>query len=134
MDFTSLTLQELSEFAVDHQDQMGECGMTHEDIVSAVCDGRAALETRTFGFALVQLKPGHGGKFIPHLWLLFVSEGQRGRRLGHTFMRQLMRKYSSHYHMSVKCDGPRRRAFFGRLGFRIESKAGEMRRMTTGDR
>lgn len=133
MDFTKLTLQEIAEFAVAHQDQMGADDIKAEEVVSAVSEGRAALETRDFGFALIEIKAGLGGNFIPHLWLLYVSEHRRGRRMGHTFMRQLLRKYAEHYHMSLWCDGPRRRAFFGRLGFRIESTMGSMRRMTTGD-
>ncbi len=134
MDFTKFTLQEIAEFAIAHQEQMGAAGIEAEEIVSSVFEGRAVLETRDFGFALIELKPGADGKFIPHLWLLYVSEHRRGRRLGHTFMRQLLRKYAQHFHMSLWCDGSRRRAFFGRLGFRIESTMGSMRQMTTGER
>ena len=60
MDFSVFNLQELSEFIVANQDQIGAADLTHEEIVSAVSEGRAVLELRDFGFAVIQLKAGDG--------------------------------------------------------------------------
>jgi hypothetical protein len=51
--------------------------------------------------------------------------------MGRQFVRHLLKRYGVDYHMSLHCSGTRRRAFFGRLGFRIESRDGDMRCMTT---
>ena len=129
-DFTTLTDAQLARFAVAHQDALDIGGLVEADIVTAVAAGRASLERRPYGFAIIEQRPATGGT-IPHLWLLFVAPERQGKGLGHRFMRELLRQYATVYHMSLYCHGARRRAFFGRLGFRIESRDGEMRRMTT---
>lgn len=129
-DFTTLTDAQLAQFAVAHQDALDIGGLVDADIVTAVAAGRASLERRPYGFAIIEQRSAAGGP-IPHLWLLFVAPERQGKGLGHRFMRELLRQYATVYHMSLYCHGARRRAFFGRLGFRIESRDGEMRRMTT---
>ena len=129
-DFTTLTDAQLAQFAVAHQDGLDIDGLVEADIVTAVAAGRASLERRPYGFAIIEQRPAAGGT-IPHLWLLFVAPEHQGKGLGHRFARELLRQHATVYHMSLYCHGARRRAFFGRLGFRIESKDGEMRRMTT---
>lgn len=133
MDFTTMTLAEIAAFVVDHQQEMGAHGITAEEVTAKVSTGRACLETRPFGFALVELTTASDGKAIPHLWLLYVAPESRGRALGRRFVRELLAKHAADYHMSLWCEGPQRRAFFGRLGFRVEVRDGEMRRMTTND-
>lgn len=130
-DFTVLTVPELAAFAVLHQDEMGVAGILESDITGALAQGRAALETRRYGFAVVEQRPDSAGRMIPFLWLLYIAPEKRGAGVGRRFVRELLKRYSDYYHMSLYCYGARRRAFFGRLGFRIESQDGEMRRMTT---
>lgn len=130
-DFTRLTASELVRFIIDHRDEMGAGGLTADDITNALTTGRAVLETRSYGFAIIELKPATDGKAMPHLWLLFVAAERRAQGIGRQFVRELLKRYEVDYHMSVHCSGARRRAFFGRLGFRIESRDGELRRMTT---
>lgn len=129
-DFTTLTDTQLAQFAVAHQDALDIGGLVEADIVTAVAAGSASLERRTYGFAIIEQRPATGGT-IPHLWLLFIAPEHQGKGLGHRFMRELLRQHATVYHMSLYCHGARRRAFFGRIGFRIESRDGDMRRMTT---
>ncbi len=131
INFTALSASELIAFAVLRQDEMGVGGLTESDITDALTSGRAVVETRPFGFAVIEQKPTADGKKMPHLWLLFVDQQNRLRGLGRRFVRELLKRYAVDYHMSMYCSGARRRAFFGRLGFRIESQDGNMRRMTT---
>jgi len=133
MDFTEMTLAEIANFVEEHQQEMGAHGNSADEVQAKVSTGKAVLETRTFGFALIELTPTSDGKTIPHLWLLYVFPESRGRTLGRRFVRELLAKYATDFHMSLWCEGPRRRAFFGRLGFRVELREGEMRRMTTND-
>lgn len=133
MDFTNMTLADIAAFVAQHQQEMGADGITAEEVTAKVSTGKASLETRPYGFALVELAPTSDGKAIPHLWLLYVSPESRGRALGRQFVRELLAKYAADFHMSLWCEGSRRRAFFGRLGFRVESRDGDMRRMTTND-
>ncbi|HSD37749.1 MAG TPA: hypothetical protein VLC92_09580 [Rhodocyclaceae bacterium] len=130
--FTTFTLEEIAEFLVAHEGELDMEGTTAEEVLERVRSGQSALEVRSWGFALIQLAIAKGvDERIPHLWVLYVAEGQRGKGRGAVFMRELLRKYSSYFHMSLYCHGPRRRKFFGRFGFRVESRDGEMRRMTT---
>jgi GNAT superfamily N-acetyltransferase len=131
-DFSTLKHAEIVTFAISHQEDLGASGLTETEILAALQTGRAVLETRPHGFAVVELKKtAQEGKFIPHLWLLYIDRQLQGRGLGRRFVRELKATYATEYHMSLSCYGPRRRAFFGRLGFRIESKDGDHRRMTT---
>jgi GNAT superfamily N-acetyltransferase len=129
-DFTTLTDAQLAQFAVAHQDALDIGGLVEADIVTAVAAGRASLELRPYGFAIIERRSAAGGT-IPHLWLLFVAPEHQGKGLWRRFMRELLHQHATVYHMSLYCHGARRRAFFGRLGFRIESQDGDMRRMTT---
>lgn len=131
IDFSSLTANELAHFVVAHQDELDVGGLVVGDITDAIAAGRASLELRPFGFAIIEQKAAAAGGTIPHLWLLFIAPEHRGQGLGRRFVRDLLLRYADDYHMSLYCHGARRRAFFGRLGFRIESRDGDMRRMTT---
>lgn len=132
LDFTTFTVEEIADFLVAHQDELDTEGATVMDVLEQVRLGRAALEVRPWGFALIQLAVATGtDERIPHLWVLYVAAGQRSKGRGTMFMRELLRKYSGYFHMTLNCGGPRRRKFFGRFGFRVENKTGEMRRMTT---
>ncbi len=133
MNYTTLTTTEIAALAEAKREEMGACGLTAGDVLDALESGRAVLEVRPYGFGIVTLKPGLDGKQMPHLWLLYVDAANRGQRLGNRFVRFLLRRYAKDYHMTVSCYGPRRRAFFGRLGFRVESRDGELRQMTTSD-
>ena len=121
-----MDINALVAFVVEHQKEMGADGITAGELQEKLQSGAAVIEVWDDCFAVVELKGP-----LPHLWLLYVASESRGRRLGSRFLRVLLKKYSSEYHMSLYCEGARRRAFFGRHGFRIESREGEMRRMTT---
>jgi GNAT superfamily N-acetyltransferase len=129
--FSTFTDIEIAEFAVANQYEFGSNGETVDEILGRINDRSAVLEKRSYGFALIELKPAGNGQQISHLWILYVAPERRGKRLGHRFVLELKRKYMKTHHMSLWCYGTRRRAFFGRLGFRIESRDGERRRMTT---
>jgi len=129
-DFTTLTAGELALFAVAHQAELGVSGLIEADITEAIAAGRAILELRPYGFAIIEQKAASNGLTIPHLWLLFVSPDRRGKGLGRSFMRDLLRQQSREYPMSLYCVGSRQCKFFGRLSFKIESQDGDMRRMT----
>lgn len=132
-DFTAMTVDQVAAFAVAQQDELGIGGLEICDITTAIAEGRAALELRPYGFAVIELKATTAGGPMPHLWLLCLAPQHRNQGQGRRFMRELLQLYAHEYHMSLWCHGARRRAFFGRLGFRIESRDGEMRRMTTGE-
>jgi hypothetical protein len=129
--FSNFTDIEVVDFAVAIQHEFGCDGLTTMEILDGLQAGSTALEKRPYGFCLINLKPGHGGGNEPFLWLLYVNETLRGKRFGHRFVLELKAKYMTTHHMSLVCYGARRRAFFGRLGFRIESQTGELRIMTT---
>lgn len=80
-DFTTLTDAQLAQFAVAHQDALDIGGLVEVDIVTAVAAGRASLERRSYGFAIIEQRPATGGT-IPQLWLLFVAPRAPGQRLG----------------------------------------------------
>ena len=133
MDYTTLTAAEIAAIAEARREEMGADGVTAGDVLEALESGKARIEVRSFGFGVVALKPGLEGKLMPHLWLLYIDPAHRGRRLGNGLVRDMIRQYAKDYHMTVHCYGPRRRAFFGRLGFRVESRDGDLRCMTTND-
>lgn len=130
-DFTQLTAAEVADFVETHGAEMDAPDVTSRDVLEALQAARAVLEVRPYGFALIQLQPTSTGSNIPFLWLLYVAPEHRGRGIGSKFVRELLRGYSSEYHMALYCYGAQRRRFFGRLGFVIESREGELRRMTT---
>jgi GNAT superfamily N-acetyltransferase len=130
-DFSSFTDIEVVKYAVAKQHEFGCDGLSAGEILDGLKAGSTAIEKRPFGFALVTFKPGYGGGNEPFLWLLYVSEDHRGKRFGHRFVLELKKKYMSTHHMALICYGTRRRTFFGRLGFRIESQDGDLRLMTT---
>jgi len=132
-DFSQLTTEEIDAFLVEHQHELDMGGIEPGDVTTRVENGSAVVEAREYGFAILQLTEASGG-LVPHLWALYIDPDRRGRRMGMTFLRYLLKKYARKYCMSLVCHGPRRRAFFGRAGFCIESKDGEYRRMTTADR
>ncbi len=132
-DFTTMTVDQVAAFVVAHQDELDVGNLTEVDVTDAIASGRAVLEKCAHGFAIIERKPTATGGAMPHLWLLFLSPQYRNQGHGRRFVRELLRLYSAEDHMSLYCHGARRRAFFGRLGFRVESREGDMRRMTTSE-
>jgi GNAT superfamily N-acetyltransferase len=130
IDFAAMSRLEIAEFLVARQSELGIAELTTQKVIESLESGKAVLETRQYGFALIQQTPAADGT-IPHLWVLFIDNERRGSGLGSRFVRELLKKYSAKHHMSVWCEGSRRRRFFGRLGFVVESRFGEIRRMTT---
>lgn len=132
-DFTTMSHAEIARFLVTHQSALNAEGITYDDVINRLATGQAILEVRSYGFAVIERSHISEGKFIPHLWVLFVDEKRRGAGLGRKFMKQILAKYSADFHMTLHCHGARRRKFFGQFGFRIESRDGEMRTMTTSE-
>ena len=130
IDFTAMSTLEIAEFIVVHQSEMDIADLTTRKVIDSLESGKAVLETRSYGFALIQRTAAVDG-MIPHLWVLFIDNNQRGSGLGSRFVREILKKYSGRHHMSVWCEGSRRRRFFGRLGFVVEGRVGDTRRMTT---
>ena len=131
IDFTALSPSDLASFFVSHQSELDAEGISEEYVMEMLRASKAVAELRPYGFALIQLQPAPGGKEMPHLWALYIDEQRRGSGLGLKFLREILKKYSRDYHMTLYCVGSRRRSFFGRAGFRVETRDGEMRRMTT---
>jgi len=129
-DFAAMSRREIAEFLVAHQSELGIADLTAQKVMESLESGKAVLETREYGFALIQQTPAADG-MIPHLWALFIDNKRRESGLGSRFVREILKKYSARHHMSVWCEGSRRRRFFGRLGFVVEGRFGEVRRMTT---
>jgi GNAT superfamily N-acetyltransferase len=123
--YETMTVDDIDAFVVDHRDDF-ECGIEQHEIAAAVAAGRAVTEARTYGFAVVQ--QGSAG---PHLWFVYIDPSARGNGLGRRFVRELVQAHGADRHMTLQCYGPRRRAFFGSAGFRVESRDGEWRTMTT---
>jgi GNAT superfamily N-acetyltransferase len=129
LDFTRMNTGELVQFVVEHQAEMDVEGLGAEDILAKLNSGEALIEPRPYGFAMIQVKRAPKG-LIPHLWLLYLEPNKRGKGIGARFVKDLLQQFPM-YHMSLYCHGSRRRKFFSRFGFRVESRDGEMRRMTT---
>jgi hypothetical protein len=125
-DFTLMRPVEIAAFLAAHQDELGMSGVTADQVTASIEAGRTILEVRPYGFALVQLMDG-----LPHLWALYVKDAQRQQGHGKVFMRELLYAHSSRSHMTLICEGPRRRKFFSRFGFRVEGRLGQYRKMTT---
>ena len=138
MDYQHATDAEVDAFLTEHRQEMDADGLEPGDVLAALSAGRAVLERRAYGLAVIQLKKvsdprtGQNG-LIPHLWLLWIDPQTRGLGLGRRFVRELLKLHARGYHMSLVCNGARRRAFFGRLGFRVVQRDGECRTMTTND-
>jgi hypothetical protein len=130
-DFTSFDRLGLAQFTERVREEIGAPGLDAKDVFDALESGKAVAEVRPYGFALIQLTPAPDGKRIPFLWVLYINQASLGRKAGHRFVRELIAAHAAEYHMALYCDGAARRRFFGRLGFVVESKDGEMRRMTT---
>lgn len=130
-DFTTLSHAEIAEFAVAHRSELDCEDMTVDEIISKLSEPRTILEVRPYGFAVIEPSWYSGEDFHPFLWLLFVHVEKRGNGLGHKFMREILSKYAKSTHMRLKCFGARRRKFFGRLGFIVESREDDKRTMTT---
>lgn len=130
-DFSTLDVAQIDAFLADHADEL-DMDFDAGELLDRFAAGSAMLELRPFGFAVITIKPLPAG-MEPHLWAIYIDPARRGNRQGHRFMREILRKYSVDYHMTLSCRGAARRRFFGRLGFRVESRDGEWRRMTTND-
>jgi GNAT superfamily N-acetyltransferase len=104
-----------------------DAGIEPGDVEADVMAGRAEIERRPYGVAIIQFNPH------PHLWLLYLLPGHRGKGLGRAFVRELIHKHEHSHFMTVTCSGAARRRFFGRLGFRVESRSGDYRSMTRSD-
>ena len=122
---------ELIEFVVRHQREMGVCELRAYDIQTRLARGEAVFEVLAHAFALIQVERTPAGTRKPHLWLLYVLPQARGRRLGRRFVRHLLSKHAGEHPMTLRCVGPRRRAFFGRAGFVVTMREGELRHMTS---
>jgi len=131
-DYRHIDIEQLETLLIERQTELGIEDLEPGDITSRVADGSAVVEVTEHGVAVIQLERASGGA-IPFLWMLYVDPEKRGRGVGAGFVRELLSKYSEDYHMSLKCYGSRRRAFFAKAGFRVESRDGEERRMTTND-
>jgi ribosomal protein S18 acetylase RimI-like enzyme len=129
-DFSAMSRSEIVDFLVAHQHELGIADLAAEKVNHSLESGEAALEMRPYGFALIQHTPSNDG-VIPHLWALYIDSDKRGSGLGSRFVRELIKQYSTKHHMTVWCDGSQRRRFFGRLGFVVERRVGDIRRMTT---
>ena len=128
--FAAMSPREIAEFLVAHQSELGIADLTAHQVIDSLAAGTAALETREHGFALIQYTRTEDG-VKPHLWALFIDSERRGSGLGSQFVREILKQYGGDKHMSLWCEGARRRRFFGRLGFVVEGRLGDMRRMTT---
>jgi GNAT superfamily N-acetyltransferase len=128
--FEAMAHADIAAFVEAHAADLG-ADLTADYVHSALASGAAVIEAMPFGFAIVQLSTGADASLIPHLLVFFVAPEKRGQKLGHFFMRELIGKYAKDNHMSLYCAGPARRRFYGRLGFVVESRDGEMRLMTT---
>lgn len=124
--FPSMSQNELVSFLVDHQDELAACGIAEADLHKGLAEGSALVEVREFGCAVVQVKDSG-----PHLWLLYIEPARRRHGLGKAFLRELVAKYGATHHMTLHCEGPERRRFFGSAGFVVAGKRGEVRFMTT---
>lgn len=131
LDFRTMSQADILAFAVDHKEEMGAGGVTPSYLATALATGRAVLEVRLNAFALIEQKAGANGTSTPHLWLLFVDQDHRGQGYGRRFVKELLKAYSADNHMTLRCSGARRRAFYGRCGFVVEARDGEERLMTT---
>lgn len=127
MNYTDMTPADIDALVVEHRDDIGCTGVEAGEVLAALTSGAAVVESCPQGFAIVQTSG------FPHLWVLFIDPGSRGRGHGRTLVRQVLRKHAQAYHMSLICHGARRRAFFGRCGFRVETRDGEWRHMTTNE-
>ncbi|OAK55018.1 hypothetical protein A3K87_04255 [Variovorax paradoxus] len=129
-DFQAMGHDEVGAFVEAHAAEIGG-DLTAAYVQAQLDSGSAVAELRPFGFAVIQQERTAQGQFIPHLLVLYVDPAERGRGVGHRFMRSLIGTYCKDYHMSLYCSGPARRRFYGRLGFVVESRDGETRLMTT---
>lgn len=129
-DFQAMGHAEIAAFVEAHAAEIGG-DLTAAYVQAQLNAGSAVAELRPFGFAIIQHEAAAQGQVIPHLLVLYVDAAERGRGVGHRFMRSLLRHYCKDYHMRLYCAGPARRRFYGRLGFVVESRDGEMRCMTT---
>lgn len=137
LDLLNATDEQIDRLLFEVRHEMGADGIELRDVVSAVADGVAVIERRTYGVAVLRLKritaPPIAAGVVPHLWLLYVLPEHRSRGSGRRFVRELLSKYETTHCMSLGCVGAARRRFFGRLGFRVQARDGEYREMSTSD-
>lgn len=127
MNYSDLTPEDADALVVKNRMDIGCEGLKPGEVLAALMSGAAVLERSPHGFAVVQIQT------FPHLWVVYIDPASRGKGHGRQFVRDVVRKHAKTYHMSLSCHGARRRAFFGRIGFRVESREGEWRHMTTND-
>ncbi len=80
-DFTKLLNLEIAKYLVENQSELDASGLEEVEVIEKLTSGKAVLELRTFGFALIELKPGYVG-LIPHLWVFFIASEYRGKGFG----------------------------------------------------
>jgi len=110
-DFTTLSNQQVIAFAIDHAKDF-ERALSPDDFEQCV------FEKRHYGFAVIQSMEGRRS---PHLLLLYINVDSRDDKLGSRLLREVKAKYAEKYPMTLTCYGTGRGAFFGRVGFRIQS-------------
>ena len=128
-DFTRMSLDEIDRFLAPHAQEL-EIDYVAGQLPGSVAAGIASIECRPLAFAVILIMQKPEG-VAAHLLALYVAAEARGRRIGASLVRDLLHKHAHRYAMTLSCHGARRRRFFGRLGFRIESRDGEWRRMTS---
>lgn len=127
-----LSDEQIADFIETNGAEEFDCDGEHShEILMALRTGKAVIERRSYGFAMVRLSCP--SKLCPFLWFLYVKPEYRGRRLGRKFVRELLTKYGADYHMGLKCHGAKRRKFFGDCGFRVHEfdRVSGMRSMST---
>lgn len=121
MNYQTMTDTEIAEFVEANIGDFGDYDVTAADILAK----QPHFERFEHGFAIVN----NSGKYNVELWFLYVAPEHRGRRIGHHYVRELQRKHASEYYMSLHCH-KRLRPFYGSLGFRVEERNGDNRKMT----
>jgi GNAT superfamily N-acetyltransferase len=128
-DFTTMDVEGIDGFLAAHSWEFDMDYATGR-LPGAVASGLAWIECRPLAFALL-LRMQRPAGVAPHLWALYVAPEARGRRIGADLVRELVRVYAGECPMTLSCYGARRRRYFGRLGFRVEGRDAEWRRMTS---
>ena len=124
-DYMQAPPSDLADVLAAHSDEFGGSDpVTAQGILARLDQGNAELVRFECGVALVQgvSRPNR------HLWLLFVDPSARGRGLGRAYMREIIDRYADTHYMTLNCSA-KLRPFYGRLGFRVQSRTADFRTM-----